>query len=252
MTITRLDSNQIEGTIPSHDAGSVDIVVTNRGGQRATLANYFTYFGNIAAPRINRVSLDSGSTEGGEPLVVSGHDFFPGTTLTIGGVLIRGRVGSEAEGWSGSFIEVTTPAHAVGRVDIVVTNPDGQFDSLPGGYEYVPPESLDFNGNWAVRGGEYGELEDLHFRIQDDIVVGVSCDGKELTYSTLPSVERGAFTVPLRGRLGKRPDRWPRCCDRHDGRAGCSRSGAWTASKYESTPTSLNAALNLGFPKRRH
>jgi hypothetical protein len=186
------------------------------------------------------------------PLVVSGHDFFPGTTLTIGAVLIRGRVGSEAEGWSGSFVEVTTPAHTVGRVDIVVTNPDGQFDSLPGGYEYVLPESLDFNGNWLVFGGDYGELEDLRFRIQDNIVVGVSCDGKELTYSTPPSVERGAFTVRLSGG-GSVSGRivGPGVAIGTMNVAGCRHSGAWEAWTYESSATSLTTALKLGFPKRR-
>jgi len=196
-----LDSNQIEVAIPSHSAGSVDIVVTNRGGRSATVANRFTYFGAIPAPRINRVSVGSGSTEGGAPLVVSGHEFFPGTTLTIDGVLTPGRVGSEAEGWSGSFIEFTTPPHAPGRVEIVVTNPDGQSDRVPDGYEYVLPESLEFNGDWWSISGDWDwDLpETLRFKIQNSIVVSVACEGKELTYSPRPSVERGAFTVLLSG-----------------------------------------------------
>ena len=253
VTITHLDSNRIEGTIPSHDAGSVDVVVTNRSGQVARLANYFTYFANIPAPRILRASLGSVSTEGGAPLVVSGHDFFPGTTLTIDGVLVPGRVGSEAEGWTGSFVAVTTPAHAAGRVDIVVTNPDGQSDRLPGGLEYVHPESLDFDGNWVSISGDWDEglPATLQFRIENNIVISVACKGKELTDSPRPSVDRGAFSVLLPGG-GSLTGRivGTNVAIGTSNIPGCY-SGAWEAWNYESEPTSLSAALNLGFPKRR-
>jgi hypothetical protein len=32
-----------------------------------------------------------------------------------------------------------TPAHAAGAVDVIVTNPDAQADTLTDGYEYVTP-----------------------------------------------------------------------------------------------------------------
>ena len=201
VTITHLDNNEIHGIIPPRNAGSVDIIVTNRDGRSATRANFFTYIGTIPAPRVLRGSLGSVSTDGGAPLVVSGHDFFPGTTLTIDGVLVPGRVGSEAEGWTGSFVAVTTPAHAAGRVDIVVTNPDGQSDRVPGGLEYVRPESLDFNGDWYSISGDWDwdQPDTLHFRIENNIVISVACKGKELTYTPQPSVDRGAFAVLLPG-----------------------------------------------------
>ena len=40
---------------------------------------------------------------------------------------------------SDSSIVATTPAHAAGAVDVLVTNPDGQSGTLASGYTYVAP-----------------------------------------------------------------------------------------------------------------
>ena len=41
-----------------------------------------------------------------------------------------------------------TPAHSVGTVDVVVTNPDGQSHRVVAGYTYGSPEAFDLNGAW--------------------------------------------------------------------------------------------------------
>jgi len=41
---------------------------------------------------------------------------------------------------SGTRIVATTPVHAAGTVDVVVTNPDGQSGTLTGGYTFMPIE----------------------------------------------------------------------------------------------------------------
>jgi hypothetical protein len=42
-------------------------------------------------------------------------------------------------------IHLSTPAHAAGTVDVVVTNSGSHADRLTGGYTYASPESFDFN-----------------------------------------------------------------------------------------------------------
>ena len=43
---------------------------------------------------------------------------------------------------------MTTPSHAPGSVDVVVTNVDGQNAVAIGAYTFAAPESFDVNGNW--------------------------------------------------------------------------------------------------------
>ena len=41
------------------------------------------------------------------------------------------------------------PAHAVGTADLIVTNPDGQFQRVAAAYTYGLEDAFDMNGVWA-------------------------------------------------------------------------------------------------------
>ena len=41
---------------------------------------------------------------------------------------------------------LSTPAHAAGTVEVIVTNPDGRAAS--GTFTYASPATFDFNGDW--------------------------------------------------------------------------------------------------------
>jgi len=137
---------------------------------------------------VTAVSPNVGSTAGGTPVRISGTGFQPGATVTVDGTAIRVYVEN------GTTIHLSTPAHAVGTVDVVVTNPGGQADRLAGGYTYAPPQSFDFNGNWS--GGAGSELDvPLRFTIQDNVLVSVSCGTSgTLTFSPPASVSNGEFS----------------------------------------------------------
>lgn len=92
-----------------------------------------------AVPHIEAVLPTSGNVAGGTNVEISGVNFVSGATVTIGGVATQVMISG-----SGTLTAKTGP-HAPGPVDIVLSNPDGQAATLPGGYTYtsaadpVPP-----------------------------------------------------------------------------------------------------------------
>jgi hypothetical protein len=87
-----------------------------------------------------------------------------------------------------------SPAHAVGTVDVVVSNPGGQSGQLTGGYTYASPQTFDFNGNWSGFGNA-GQDIPIRFTIQNNVLTSVSCDTfATLTFSPSPSVNNGEFS----------------------------------------------------------
>src|SRR5262249_58487680 len=81
--VTVVDGNTITATTPAHAAGAVSVTVTNTDTQNGTKANGFTYLG--PAPTITGVSPTSGAGTGGTGLTITGTNFAPGATVTIGG-----------------------------------------------------------------------------------------------------------------------------------------------------------------------
>ena len=93
---------------------------------------------------VTGISPSSGPTAGGTTAVVFGANFDPDATVTIGGVAaaITPPIGA-------SSITATTPAHAAGLVDVVVTNPSRPVSdplrqgTLVKGFLYVSGDPLD-------------------------------------------------------------------------------------------------------------
>jgi hypothetical protein len=98
-----------------------------------------------AAPTVTVVSSNTGLTVTaispavgliGEEVWVAGAGFLPGATVTLD----RAAAFVRNVNPSGTVIVATIPVHAVGAVDVVVTNPGGQSGTLTGGYTYVTVE----------------------------------------------------------------------------------------------------------------
>jgi plastocyanin len=134
----------IVATAPAGNAGAVDLVVTNPDGQSARLTGGYTYVASAppppppppspVAPTVTGVSPSSGTTAGGIAVTITGTGFAAGATVSFGGSAATGVVVSSA-----TSITATTPAHAAGAVDVVVTNSDGQNGRLAGGFTYNAP-----------------------------------------------------------------------------------------------------------------
>ena len=124
-----VSSTTITATTPAHSAGVVNVVVTNSNGQSGTLTNGYTY---TASPAPTSISPTSGPTGGGTPVTISGTNFASGATVTFGGTAATNVVVV-----SSTTITATTPAHAAGAVNVVVTNSNGQSGTLTNGYSYT-------------------------------------------------------------------------------------------------------------------
>ena len=119
---------------PSHVAGTVDVVVSNPDGQQAVAAGAFTH---RDGPTLQTITPSQGPAAGGTPVTITGSGFGgPATTVTFGGVT------ATIESRSATTLDVISPAHASGPVDVVVTNPDGQQAIATTGFLYVPAPSI--------------------------------------------------------------------------------------------------------------
>jgi hypothetical protein len=94
---------------------------------------------SASAPSVLSISPASGSTDGGSSVTISGNNFLSGATVQIGGVMA-----TNVQVTSSSKITANTPAHAAGAVDVTVTNPDYQQNTLPGAYTYGQGQGISF------------------------------------------------------------------------------------------------------------
>jgi hypothetical protein len=127
------DSGTLVARFPANPAGAADITITNPDGQSGTLRGAFAVAAatTSAAPRVNAVTPGGGPLEGGLPVFVSGDSFLPGALVFIGGH----KAASAPQG--SGVIAATLPALGTdGLAEVAVTNPDGQSDVLPGGFNY--------------------------------------------------------------------------------------------------------------------
>jgi len=139
-------------------------------------------------PSVVSLSANVGSTGGGTPLRIVGTGLFNGATVSFAGIKVTTRTDGR---YPGTDLFLDTPAHDPGTVDIVVTNPDGQFTRVPDAWTYVSPQTFDFNGTWA--GGEDWQLG---FVIRNNALVSASCgEYTILTFSPPVSVTGGAFSA---------------------------------------------------------
>ncbi len=128
---------------PPRSAGSVDVVVANIDGQSSRLTGAFTYVGSAppptpppapVAPTLTAITPASATTAGGTTVTLTGTGFSTGAGVSLGGTAASNVVVAGA-----TLITATTPAHAVGGVDVVVTNADGLTGRLNGGFTYTAP-----------------------------------------------------------------------------------------------------------------
>ena len=94
------------------------------------------------AVSVTSVLPTSGSTTGGTPVTVMGTGFMAGATVTFGGV-----AATAVSVVRPTTITVTAPAHALGAVNVVVTNLDGQVGTLPGAFNYITMPVLTFTND---------------------------------------------------------------------------------------------------------
>ena len=98
-------------------------------------------------PEVTGVIPAVGSARGGSIIKVIGTGFMPGRVVTLGGIKITAHADYP---YSATAIYIETPAHAVGTVDLVVTNPDGGSHRLADAYAYGFEDAFDRLGIHAT------------------------------------------------------------------------------------------------------
>jgi len=123
-------TGQISGNPTQAGAFGFLIQAKDSSGQ-ATSSNFSVVIAPLAAPAVSSLSPNSGPAAGGTSVTISGTNFQAGASVLFGGVAALSATISSA-----TRIQVVTPAHAAGTVDVVVQNPDLQTATLSGGFAY--------------------------------------------------------------------------------------------------------------------
>jgi hypothetical protein len=96
----------------------------------ATWSDRVDVYGLTIPPTVSAVSPQSGGTNGGTPVTLTGTNFVWGARVSFGGVA------AQVTSVSPSNMTVRTPAHTRGTVSVVVTDPDGQSGKFAGGFTF--------------------------------------------------------------------------------------------------------------------
>jgi hypothetical protein len=100
------------------------------------------------APAVTSISPNSGSTSGGTAVTITGSNFASGAAVKFDSI-----AATNVNVVNTTTITATTPAHAAGAVNVIVTNTSGQSGTLSNGFTYTSPvgETViledDFNDN---------------------------------------------------------------------------------------------------------
>ncbi|HEY7449203.1 MAG TPA: IPT/TIG domain-containing protein, partial [Vicinamibacterales bacterium] len=90
------------------------------------------------APTVTSIEPDSGSSKGGTTVTITGTNFVPGAAVSFGGIPALTLVVVATS----TKIVATTPSHAGGAVNVVVTNPDELSGTRTAGFSFVAPRSV--------------------------------------------------------------------------------------------------------------
>ena len=130
-------------------------------------------------PTITWVGPQRGTVFGGTSAVITGTNFSDTTAVTFGGIAAVFTVDSNTS------ITVTTPAHAAGAVDVVVTGSSGSA-TLVDGFEYVGPPTITSVSPTVVDAASSGTLTIQGTNLEDATVVQV---GSELATIVGPTTD---------------------------------------------------------------
>ncbi len=116
-------------------------------------------------PSILSIDPSAGSINGGTRVTIYGTYFEDGTMVTFDGTPGTNVFVSE----TGDRIEVDTPAHASGFVNVTVTNPSNLNDTIENGFCYIIKEISYVHENDATCGGNYPCYTSIQEAIADAV-----------------------------------------------------------------------------------
>ncbi len=126
-----VSGTELTAVTPICPPGVKDVIVENPDEQSGTLGACFTYY-ELDPPLVGGIVPNKGPLAGGTAVEINGTGFVDGATVTIGGNSCTSVIFV-----SSTQLTAITPAGAAGAKDVVVTNPDTQYDTLANGFTYM-------------------------------------------------------------------------------------------------------------------
>lgn len=145
-----IEHDLMRATVPPLGIVPVNVLVRNSDGSTTDTAP----FSIVSAPTISTggVTPAQGSIAGGTQVSIAGSGFQAGALVSFGG-----NITTPTSAGATSLV-VTTPAHAVGPVDVAAVNPDGTRAVLSSGFTYTASGAvLEVDGTsvqFSARSGE--------------------------------------------------------------------------------------------------
>ena len=127
---TVVNATTITAKTPPHAGGLVNVAVTTGAGTNPA-NTLFTYVAPLP-PTVTAIVANHGDVGGGTSVTITGTNFTNVTSVTIGGTAVQFQVVVNA-----TTITGTTPAHAAGLADVVVTTGAGTSTGGTGLFTYT-------------------------------------------------------------------------------------------------------------------
>ncbi len=135
LDVTYISATELSITIPNEAVGAAEIVISNPDEQSDTIDVQIEP--RAPAPILDSVTSDSGIITEGTIVQLLGENFQEGSSVSVGGMQIL-----DVKFISPTEITFTIPASMVGDVEIVLTNPDGQSQTIVFSYVEFRPEDI--------------------------------------------------------------------------------------------------------------
>jgi hypothetical protein len=126
-------SEAISLVTPAGKSGAVGLEVVNPDGKNFALPDGFTYRGLI---QITSITPRTGVSGGGYSVTISGSNFEQGASVMFGNQY------GQTTFVNPSTLAAIVPAGDSGAVDVTVSTPEGETDTLAGGFTYNEPPHI--------------------------------------------------------------------------------------------------------------
>ena len=183
-------------TTPAHEAGVVDIIITNADGS-GTLTGGFTYGSSTAPPTVTAVSPALDSTSGGLSVTISGTGFTDATAVTFGGT-----AATSYSVVSATQIIAVDPAGSAGIAAVAVTTANGTGSAELFTYTADVTVSSISPAGGKLAGGDIVTISGLNFTSPATVTfdasgaTGLTVTARQIICTT-PSHAAGAVTVTV-------------------------------------------------------
>ena len=156
-----------------------------------------------AAPSIAGLSMRGAPPDGGTTVLIVGLDLDPAATVTYDGVPATAIASCSTSCTSAPYVGLitTTPPHAEGYVDLVVSNPDGQGATFPG-FHYGPapvitgfaPTAVRKRSDLTIGGNDFGATPQVNIGGQ---IAAIKTASATQLVVTVPKLTVGSYQLSV-------------------------------------------------------